>query len=90
MFGLSIWEKTLWAYDIGDERETAANMRCLPMSGSVSGTPCLIEKAWICVSLDRDEAQSCNRQMHFPRMLYGVGFFGTQVDVENVGWGLWR
>lgn len=83
MFGLSICEKTLWVYDIEADRDTAVKIRCLPMSGSASGTPCLIEKAWICISLDSEEAHNCNREMHFARII-GIGLVGE----GNVGWDL--
>lgn len=53
---------------MGAERDTRAYIRCLPMSGLESGTPCLIEKAWICFSLNFEEPQICKRAMHFLTM----------------------
>ena len=50
-------------------------MRCLPMSGFDTGTPCLIEKAWICFSFNLEEAYNCKRATHFLRR-YGTGFSG--------------
>lgn len=52
---------------MGAERETRMNMRCLPMSGFVRGTPFRIEKAWICFSLNLEDAQLSKRAMHFFR-----------------------
>ena len=54
-----------------------AKIRCLPIYESVSGTPCLIEKAWICMSLSLEEAQNCNRDMH--SMIGMCGFGKTAV-----------
>ena len=44
---------------MGAKRDTMVKMRCLPISGFDSGTACLIEKAWICFSLNMEEAHNC-------------------------------
>lgn len=60
---------------MGALRDTVVKMRCLPMSGLLSGTPCLTEKAWICCSFNLEDAQHCKRAMHFWRIC-GIGFCG--------------
>lgn len=50
------------------------------MPGLWSGTPCLMENAWICLSLCLEEAHDCKRAIHLVRT-YGAGFSGV---VENV------
>lgn len=53
---------------MGAEMETREKMRCLLKSGFGGGTPCLMEKAWICFNLDWEEPHNCKREMHFLRM----------------------
>lgn len=48
------------------------------MSGSLIETPCLIENAWICLSLYLEDAHNCKSVMHFLR-IYSIGFSGTGV-----------
>lgn len=67
---------------MGAERDTIVKMRCLPMSGLLSGTPCLSEYAWICLSLDMEDAQNCNRAMHFVT-IWGTGFSVAVVDDDD-------
>ena len=57
---------------MGAERDTIVKIRCLPMSGLLSETPCLMENAWICFSLCLEEAQNCKREMHLVSGFSGV------------------
>ena len=52
------------------------------MSGLLSGTPCLMENAWICLSLYMEDAQNCKRAMHLVT-IWGIGFCGV-VDKKLV------
>lgn len=84
MFGLWIWVKILWAYDMGAAgRETRVKRRCLPMSGLLTGTPCLMEKAWIWWSLWSEVAHECNRAMHFFRVWWSE-CMSSNVSRENL------
>ena len=46
------------------------------MSGSLRGTPCLKENAWICLILNLEEAHNCKRVMHF-LTTFDNGFSGV-------------
>ena len=67
---------------MGELNDKRVNIKCLPISGLVRGTPCLIENAWICLNLNLEEAQLNKRAMHFLR-IYGFGLSG-QADGEIV------
>lgn len=67
---------------MGEQNDKRANIKYLPISGLVRGTPCLIEKAWICLNLNLEEAQLNKRAMHFLR-IYDLGHSG-QVDVDDI------
>lgn len=53
---------------MGEQNDKRVNIKYLPISGLVRGTPCLIENAWICLNLNLEEAQLNKRVMHFLRI----------------------